>query len=155
VGWTHAITRQARFSITGGPQVTNGSPAAEVSASVQYRMKPLDLALTYARRQTTLIGLTGTADVQSVTASTGLRFPRQLLTVQMSPAFYQTTGEMIRQSAYRLAIDIVRPIVSSLSLDVTVEGHVQPDSRFAPSGYGRLARQAVTIALVAAPAVRH
>jgi hypothetical protein len=150
LGWAYAVTRQARLSIDAGPRVTNGSPAAEVSASIQFQIRPFDLALGYGRRQTTILGVPGPAGTQSVTASAG--WTARALHVQVSPAFYQTAHSMMRQDVYRLMVDIVRPISNTLALDVALDKNVQSGNRYGTSAHDRLARQAMTISLVV---VRH
>jgi hypothetical protein len=154
VGWVYAITRQASLSIAAGPQVTNGSPAAEISASLQYRMRPFDLTFAYARKQTTIIGLAGTADTQSVTGSAAWTLPRPSLRVRLSPSFFQNTHTLMREHVYRLTMGVDRPIVSGLSLNVALDTNVQSGNRIGPLVNDRIARHVVTIGLVAAPAVR-
>jgi hypothetical protein len=150
VGWTRTITRQASLSIDAGPQVTNGSPAAEISAAVHYRARPVDLSLAYGRRQTTIIGLPGTSHTQSMTGSAAWTLLRHSLRVQVSPAFYQSAHPLLRADVYRLGLDVDRRITDRLSVGVGLDMNVQRNRDIAT-----FARQIAMIRLVATPVARH
>jgi hypothetical protein len=153
-GWAHSFTRRTMFSIDAGPQIVNGSAASEVSASVRCRIRPVDLSLAYARTQTTIIGLAGTAHTQSVTSSAAWSLLRQSVQVQVSPGFFQSAHPMLRADVYRLAIDVAHPIADSLSLGVTLDMNVQ-HNREAALAHNKVARQMAMIRLVAVPGVHH
>jgi hypothetical protein len=150
LGWRRAVTRQASLSIDAGPQVTNGTPAAEISASVRYRIRPVDLSLTYGRRQTTIIGLTGIARTQSLTASAGWNLLRQSLRVQVSPALHQSAHPLLRADVYRLGVEVDRRITDGLSVGVGLDMNVQRNHTIAT-----FARHMAMIRLVATPLTRH
>jgi hypothetical protein len=154
VGWTRMVTRRAHLSIEAGPQVANGSPAAEVSASVRYRIRPVDLSLTYGRRQTTILGLTGTAQTQSITGSAAWTLLRQSLQVQVSPGFFQSAHPLLRADVYRLGVDVDHRITNGLSVGVALDVNVQRN-RDAMLRRDQFDRQTAMIRLVAAPVARH
>jgi hypothetical protein len=154
-GWMHAFTRQTLLSITAGPQFVNGSAASEISASVRYRLRPVDLSLAFVETQTTIVGLAGTARTQSVTSSAAWSLLRHSVQVQVSPGFFQSAHPMLRADVYRLAIDIAHPIANGLSLGVAIDTNVQHNRDDATLTHNRVARQMAMIKLVAVPVVHH
>ncbi|HEY3044225.1 MAG TPA: hypothetical protein VGJ39_09380 [Vicinamibacterales bacterium] len=154
VGWTRAVTHQARLSIEAGPYVTNGSPTAEVSASIGYRIRSVDLSLGYSRRQNTIIGLAGIARTESMTGSAAWNLLRHSLQVQVSPAFFQSVHPMVRADVYRLAIDVDHRIANGLSVGFAVNMNRQRTVG-ATLTRDNIARQTAMIRLVAAPVARH
>lgn len=154
IGWTRAIARQARLSIDAGPRITNGSPASDVSTSVQYRISSIDLSLAYTRTQTTIIGLTEMARTRSVTASAAWSL-RRLLEVRVSPAYFRSAHTMLHADVYRLAGDIVCHIANGLSLAVAVDMNVQHGNLYANLADDTIPRRTVMARLVATPAARH
>jgi hypothetical protein len=153
LGWTRAITQQASLSIDGGPRVTNGSAAPDLSAAVHYRIKTGELSAAYARTQTTVIGLTGVVDAQSLTTTAAWSLGRSLQ-IRVSPAFFQSAQAGPPADVYHLAFDVARPIASGLSLDVAFDGYRQHGSLYAAFANGTIPRYDVMVKLVAAPAAQ-
>jgi len=153
VGWIHGITQRASLSVDGGPRVTNGSLASDVSASVHYQFKPGDVSLAYARTQTTVIGLEGVADTQSL-ALTAAWKPRPSLQMRLSPAVYRSAHAPLQADVYQLTINVERRIASELSLDIMVNTNLQHGSFYTALANATIPRQNVMIRLVAAPATR-
>jgi hypothetical protein len=152
-GWTRAITRRTSVSVDAGPRLTNGSPAPDLSASLRYQLTPGDLAVAYARTQTTVIGLAGVADTQSLTVTSAWS-PRPSLQVRVSPAFYRSTQAALRANVYHVGVGIARPLADGLSLDVAFDADLQDGSLYTPLAKARIPRRDVVIRLVAAPAAR-
>ena len=151
VGWTRAITERSEVSIDGGPRVTNGRPASELSASVRYRLRPGDLSLAYVRTQTTAIGLTGIADLQKISATAAWN-PRRTLRMQISPAVYRTTQGELQASVYRLSVDLARQITNVLSIHAVVNADLQHGTWSPALATGTIPHQDVMIRLVVEPA---
>jgi len=152
VGWSRQITREAHLELRGGPVLTAGRQAPEVLASMRYRPGPSELAISYARTQTTLIGFAGILDTQSVTASAA-RLLRPRLQIRITPGIFRTTSDAGRADAGRLAFEAERPMTGRLSLRATYEASVQRGSLTAvPSS--SISRHLVQISVVAARAPR-
>ncbi len=150
VGWTHAFAGRASFSIDGGPNVTSGSPAFEGALTVRNQSKAMDVAVTYARTQTTVFGVGGLVTAQSVAATTAWRMRRSLV-VNIVPAFYRSEQGQLQADVYRCSIGAVRKIARSLSLGITYDGGVQRGTLYAASGSEAVARHQLLVSLVAAP----
>lgn len=151
VGWTRAITERSTVSIDGGPRVTNGRPAAELSASVGYRLQPGDLSVAYVRTQTTAIGLTGVADLQKISA-TAAWSPRRTLRMQVSPIVFRTTQSESHASVYRLSVDVARQMTHVLSINAVVNADLQHGTLSPALANGTIPHQDVMIRLVVEPA---
>jgi hypothetical protein len=150
LGWTRGITERSTISIDGGPRVTDGSLAPELSASIRYQFSPGDLSLAYARTQTTAIGL-GLADTQRVSA-TATWSPRRSLRMQISPAFFHSAHGGLQADVYRLSVDVARRIAQGLSLDAVVNTDVQHGRFSAELANETIPHQNVMIRLVVEPA---
>lgn len=154
LGWTRAITRRASLSAHGGPRMTNGSLAPDLSASVRYQVKPGDdVSLAYGRTQTTVIGLAGTADTQSVTI-TGAWSVRPSLQMRVSPAVFRSSHAGLQAHVYQLAVDVARPITNDFSIDVAFDTSLQHGNLYPAFAHERIPRHSVMISLVATPATR-
>ncbi len=153
-GWTRAVSNRVRFSIDGGPQLANGVPAADVSASLHYHVRPIDLSLAYERRQTTIFGFTGTALTQSVTGSALWTFLRPSLQVQVSPAYFRSVHPLLRGDVYRLGVDVGHRIARGLSVGLALDMNLQRN-RDAMLTRTDVPHRMAMIRLVAAPVGRH
>ena len=152
-GWNEEITRRASVSVDGGPRVTNGALAPDLSASVRYRFKPGELSLAYARTETTVIGLTGTADAHSLTASATWNLP-QSLQLRVTPARFRSAQAGRRADVYQLAVGLSRPIARGLSLDVAFDTYVQHGNLYTDLAGETIPRHDMMIKLSAAPGAR-
>jgi hypothetical protein len=154
LGWTRAMTPRTSLSVGGGPRVTDGSAAPDLSASIRYQFEPgNDLSLAYARTQTTVIGLAGTTDTQSLAATAAWRLPPSLQ-VRVSPGFHRSVHARLPADVYRLAVGVTRPIAGHLSLDVVFDSYVQQGSFHTALASGSISRHDVIVSLVATPAPR-
>jgi len=151
LGWTREITERSTVSIDGGPRLTDGSLAPELSASIRYRFRPGDLSLAYARTETTAIGLAGIADTQSVSA-TATWSPQRSLRMQISPAFFRSEQSGLQADVYRLSVDVAREIAPGLSLAAVVNTYVQHGTFTAQLANQTIPHQDMMIKLVVEPA---
>lgn len=153
IGWSRQITRQANIELRGGPVLTDGTPATEVLASIGYRPRPVALSISYARTQTTVVGLAGTLDTQSVTASAAYS-PRPQLRIRIVPGVFRTTRDGRQADAGRLAFEAERTITDRLSLRAMYEATFQRGHLTAAPSADSIARHLVQLSVVAAPAAR-
>jgi hypothetical protein len=153
LGWTHAITHRASVSLGGGPRVTGGSLAPDLSASIRYQFQLGEWSLAYARTQTTVIGLAGVTDAQSLSA-TAAWLPRPSLRLRLSPAVFRSANTALHADVYQLTAGIERRIARDVSLEVAVNLFRQHGNLYAASPDETIPRQNVVIRLVAAPATR-
>jgi hypothetical protein len=155
-GWTHELSRQTSFTLGGGPRLTSDGARADISASIRTRARAADLSLGYARTQTTLIGATGTADAQTVTAAVQWE-PWRLVQIRMEPGVSRVALFGLQSRAYRAALKASRPITDGLSIvaayDVSVQhGNVYPTT----IAFDTLSRQVASVTVVATrPGSRH
>ncbi len=154
VGWTRGITGRSTFSIAGGPRVTDGSPAPELSASIRYQFVPGDLSLAYLRTQTTAIGLAGIAGIQKVSATATWR-PRTSLRLHVAPAFFHSVLGGTQADVYQLSFDVARQIVPGLSVDTVITADVQHGNLSAALANETIPHHNVMIRLVVEPARAH
>ena len=154
LGWTRGITERSTFSIDGGPRMTDGSLAPELSASIRYQFRPGDLSLAYARTQTTAIGLAGLAETQSVSATATWRL-RRSLRMQISPAFFHSEQSGSQADVYHLSVDVTRQIAPGLSLAGVMNTYVQHGTFSAQLPSGTIPHQDVMIRLMVEPARSH
>jgi hypothetical protein len=151
LGWTRALTRRSTFSVAGGPRVTDGSPAAELSASVRYQFKPGAVSLDYARTQTTVLGLTGTAETQRIGA-TALWTPRRSLRLQVAPAFFHSVHGALQADVYRVSVDVSRRIVPGVSIAAVMNTYVQHGNLYPGLPGATIPHNDIAVRLVVEPA---
>jgi hypothetical protein len=154
LGWNRAMTPRTTLAIAGGPRITNGAPAADLAASVHYQLTPADdLSLAYNRTQTTVIGLSGTTDTQSFTATASWS-PVASLQVRVAPGFFRNVQARQPVDVFHLAVGVVRPIARRVSLDVGFGAYMQHGGFHAPPADARISRHDVIVRLVTTPPSR-
>jgi hypothetical protein len=136
--------------------VTNGSPEPELAAAVRYHLSPIDLSLAYARTQVTVIGLAGTSDTESATATVAWRL-RRSLQVSASPAFVRTRHASLQADVYRLTLDASHSIGRGLSVAFAAVSSTQDGNVYARlASDGTIQQQSLMVKLVAEPGIhRH
>jgi hypothetical protein len=153
LGWSREITREAHLELRGGPVLTDGRPAPEVLASLRYAPGPSELSVTYARTQTTLIGVASVLDTQSMTASAARMLPKRLR-IRITPGLFRTTSETLRADAARVTVEADRPVTDQVALRTTYEAAFQRGRSIAAPFANSISRHLVQFSVVAAPARR-
>ena len=148
-GWSRPITRSLDVQVQGGPVVTDGVTTPDLSASLRHGTRPTDLAIGYARTQTTIVGLAGVADTESITASGSLR-PHQGLQLHVSPGVSRTRHQIGRTDAWRVAFDAERHVGKAVLLRLSYEVNVQR-GRLVTVADHSVSRHLVQLSLLAVP----
>jgi hypothetical protein len=147
IGLTRALSPRTLVAIDAGPRFTTTSSNADVRASVSYQSKAGQLSVMYARSQTTVIGLTGVAETQGVSAAA--EWPIwSSLRVRIAPGLFQSDMAGTHVTAAVFGVTLTRPVAHDLAVDVDFNGNFQHgaiSSLARPS----IARQVVAIRLVA------
>jgi hypothetical protein len=154
VGVSHSITDRASIALAGGPRITSGSPAADLSATLHYQAQPADLSLWYARTETAVIGLSGVVSVQSVTATASCNLgPVQ---IRVAPAVFRSMEAGHQAEVYRLGLGVTRSITRNLSLDIAVDDNLQYGNLYVDTAFphGTISRHQVLVRFTAAPVNR-
>lgn len=73
-GFTHDFSRQAEFSLKGGPRFTADGVRPELTAGFSYRTSRGEFGLHYTRAETILVGEAGTAESESLDGDLTWRF---------------------------------------------------------------------------------
>jgi hypothetical protein len=153
LGWSRHIAREALLELRGGPVLTEGRQAPEMLASLRYTPGPSELSVTYARTQTTLVGVASILDTQSITASAA-RMLSKRVRIRIAPGLFRTTNETLRADAARLTVEAERPVTGQLALRTTYEAAFQRGSSIAAPFVNSISRHLVQFSVIAAPARR-
>jgi hypothetical protein len=154
-GWTREMAQGTRLMLRAGPRVTAGTLSPELSAGIETRLKSADLSLAYAQTRTTLIGVVGTADTQSVTASALYRRWRRLQ-ARVSPAIYRVVQNRFEGLAYHVGFQTTTPVGRAMSFVTMYDFSLQHGSLYtALSGYRPLSRQVVSVGFVHGATMDH
>jgi hypothetical protein len=145
------LTPRLRASLDIGPRLTGDVVRPELGASLACDCAPVDLTLAYRHTQTTVIGLAGAADVQSVGLTIGHTFGRSL-EVKVAPAFFQSRLAERLADVYALAVSVERPISAHAALDITLQGSVQRGNVY-PGAGDVVPRHTIIMRLVAGPGI--
>jgi hypothetical protein len=150
VGLTHSITPRTSIAVAGGPRVTNGSPAADLSASLRYQFQPGDLSLVYSRTATAVIGLLDVVSLQGLTATAACNLG--LVQIRVAPAVFRSIEAGRRADVYRLGLGVTRSITKNLALDVAFDGNAQYGNLYAGAAlaHDTISRHQVLVKLTAA-----
>jgi hypothetical protein len=148
-GWSHHITPLASLTLGGGPRVSNGVPAPDLSAAFRYGLRSADVALSYAHGQTTVIGLAGTVDMDSL-AVTATYKPRPLVEMRIAPGVFRSRRVSTATRVYRLALGATCPLTTWLSLNAAYDLNAQRGDLYAGRPDDRIARHVAMVSLQAA-----
>ena len=149
VGWKRQLTRETSLTIGGGPRLTDGRMSPDISASIHTRTRPVDLSLGYGEAQTTLIGLAGTAKVQSVTAA-AQGHPWRLLQIRMEPGVFQTSHMGLQSRAYRVAFKASCLITKTFSIVTTYDVNLEHGNVYPTIGFNAMSRHIVSVSVMRA-----
>jgi hypothetical protein len=152
LGWTRALARDTDIAVDAGPRATNGVIAPELSGSIRYRFDSGSLSFAYARTQATIIGLAGTADTQSATA-TAAWSPRRSLEIAVSPAFVRSRNTSAHANVYRLALDASHAMGRNLALAVGGAANIQNGNLYGSLAGDAIQQQNIMIKIIAHPAL--
>ena len=147
VEWTHAIDRLTSLSFRAGPRVTDGAASPEIAASVRRHLRAGDASLAYLHTQTTLIGLAGTAETHSVTA-TFTADPHRRLMVHAGPSVLYTRQANLSSMVYRLSLSCARPIASRLSVEAAYDVNLQRGNVYTGRSIDTIERNVALLKLV-------
>lgn len=147
-GWTRAMTPHLRFTIDGGPRMTNASVRPEVSASAHYQPGAGEFSIAYTRTQTTVIGLANVTETQSLSGAWAWRLWSSVH-MRLAPTVFRTEVEGSRVDAWVLAADLSRPLARGLAVDVSVNASMQRGRLNMLLANTTIARQVVLVRLVA------
>jgi len=149
VEWTHALDRATSLSLRAGPRATDGAASAEIAASVRRHVRAGDASLAYLHTQTTLIGLAGTAETDSVTAAF-TSDPHRRLVVHAGPSVSYTRQADLASMVYRLSLSCARPIARNLSVEAAYDVNLQRGNVYTGRGVDAIERNVALIKLVVA-----
>ena len=147
-GWTHDLARGASVSLGGGPRVGDGTIVPELSASLGYRAPAVDLSLAYARVQTTLIGLAGAADTDSLSAVAAYG-RRDSLRVRFTPGIMQTTRAGLQARVYRVSLGASLRVAGALNLDAAYDFSRQHGDVYTARADETITRHVMVVSLAA------
>jgi hypothetical protein len=148
-GWSRPATRLLDVELQAGPSITDGRATLDMAATIRHRTRPRDLAISYARTQTTIVGLSGVADSQSLTASGAVR-PRPGLAFRVSPGVSHTVHAGRPVVGWRFAFDAERQLRRTLVLRVSYEATAQ-QGRLATVPGDAMSRHLVQVSVVVVP----
>lgn len=150
LGWTYTVTRRFSMSLSAGPRLGDGDAAPEYSAAMTYRAAAVDLALSYNRIQTTLIGLAGTADAETLSTTAAVGKPTGLR-VRITPAVMKTSRRELGARVARVGVGGSYPLSRVLTIDVAYDATFQRGDVYVRS-LAHIARQVTAVSLVLRPA---
>ena len=113
--WSHTFTPLTSLTLQGGARFSEGTVNPEVSATIQHRLQQGQLSFTYARSQTTAIGLGGTIDTESFSATASYE-PIRFLRFSATPAFFRNERQNATSRVYSLGLNASYEISRWLSL---------------------------------------
>jgi hypothetical protein len=113
--WSHEFTPLTSFTLQGGARVSEGTVNPEVSAAIQHRLQQGQLSFTYARSQTTAIGLGGTNDTESFGASASYQ-PIRFLSLSATPSYSRNQRQNDESRVYGLGLSATYQMARWLNL---------------------------------------
>src|SRR5262249_6358577 len=92
LGWTHRFSEFTTVSARAGPRFSQGQVGPEIFASVQHRLKFVDLSLTYAQTQAVDLGASAPVTTNSLFGTASFQLAR-FLRVSVGPSFQVSSSE--------------------------------------------------------------
>ena len=151
LGWSRAITAHTALSISGGPNVTDGTPSVDVETTLRGRMNAVNIAVTYARAQTTVFGLPGVVQAESLGAMATWA-PSRSVQFQFAPAIYRSSHGELQADVVRGIAALRYSITPGVAVEVSFDGSEQRGLLFTELANQRIPRYETMIRLVAGSA---
>ncbi|HSL20164.1 MAG TPA: hypothetical protein VK886_01420 [Vicinamibacterales bacterium] len=129
MGVWRAITPRVSVSVEAGPRVTGSVARPELTTSMEWTGIASNAALSYTRSQTTVIGLVGVAEIQSMNAAFGRTHGRSL-DVRVAPGFFRSALPGVHAHVYVLSASVIGRFRNMFAIDLTVDGAVQEGSLY-------------------------
>lgn len=101
-GWSRDFGAHTHLSVSAGPRFTDGSPTADIAASISHDRKSSSIELALLRTQTTLAGQIGAIETESVQTKFTYA-PARRLTAYFAPAWIRSTRDELRGTVVRMA----------------------------------------------------
>lgn len=149
LGWTRGFTPRTAVSIQGGPNFSTGSPTLDFAVTFRDLGSHTERSVTYARGQTTVIGLPGLVQTQSLTASVPWGSQRSV-TLTLLPAVYRNEHLRLRADVFRLSLSAVHSVTRSLALEALITASVQHGNLYSALAPQAIPRHEALVRLVAA-----
>ena len=144
--------RSSSVNVAAGVRLTDGRPSPELSLAARRALRRGELSLGYARTRTTIVGVFGAVDTQSLvgaatyTAGRGLR-------VQAAPGISALTIADRPAYVFRVALDVSVPIGRTLAL-VAASTISSQQGRFDDPRWVALSHRVLSVGVrVAAPTI--
>ncbi|HEY3053358.1 MAG TPA: hypothetical protein VGK04_08220 [Thermoanaerobaculia bacterium] len=116
-GWSRDLGARSHLMFRVGPRFNNGSPAADLSASLTHNWRFSSIAISVLRTQTTAVGYAGAVETQSAQAKFAYA-PSRRLTAFATPALIRNTREQLEGTVYRVALGARYAITPMLGFDI-------------------------------------
>jgi hypothetical protein len=153
VGWIRGITRAVSISLRGGPRISDRTAAPELSASASYRFRPGELSVTYARAQTTLIGLAGTVDTNGLSTTVTCGAPASLQ-MRIASGVVRISRAGLESRVYRASAGASHLIARGLSLEAGYDVTFQRGDLYALRARDTMSRRVLLISVAVLPPSR-
>ena len=126
LGWSTKLFQTVTASIDAGPRISDdGTVQPEVSAQISQRFKGGQLAMNYARTQTTAIGTSGTVEVNSGGATLTLGPVRSLELALGVAASYSAPTREPDTAVYRANVSLSYRLTKWLTANMAYRFSVQ------------------------------
>ena len=116
-GWSHDLGARSHFMLQAGPRITDGSPTADLSASLAHNWRFSSIAISLLRSQTTVIGYAGAVETQSAQAKVSY-VPNRRLIAYAAPALIRSTHNQLEGTVYRVGLGARYAVTPMLDFDV-------------------------------------
>jgi hypothetical protein len=143
-GWSRPLTRLISMAARAGLATTGQTNSPDIQASISHRLRSADLAMTYGRTQTTVLGLGGVMDIESL-AATGSLQPQRGVVLRFTPAASRIRQGSGRLEAWRLGFDVTRRVQYG-EVRVSYETSAQRGVLSGPIAGGRVMRHLAQVA---------
>jgi hypothetical protein len=117
-GWARQLGAHTDLLFRAGPRMTDGTPGAELFASVSHRWRFASAVLSGAQRRTTVLGYAGTVETRSLQAK--LMYSRgRSLTAHVTPAVIRSVHHELEGTVYRIGLGARYALTPLLGLEAT------------------------------------
>jgi hypothetical protein len=144
--WTREVHRGTSLTLRAGPRVTSGVLAPELAVSARHALRAGNISLSYQQTQTTLIGLSGIARAQGLTAAAERELgPRVRL--RAASSVMQTRQADMSSRAYRLSGACAWTLAPGIAIEAGYDTDLQRGNLYTAQARQNIRRNLVTVTL--------
>jgi hypothetical protein len=124
LNWVREVTPEAHLELKAGPRLSNGTVGPELAATLRYRLRGGEAALSYVQTESAVIGRPTPVTAEGLSATLSRSLGRTF-TLTAGPSVFQARGKGLEVTVYGTNLDLAWHVRRHLSLGASHQLNLQ------------------------------